>query len=87
MLIEIEKQKKSNQYSQEPNVSGHGAVTFPPPRNNIDHGEKPWSDGVPNPVPAVDDPKNGFWCPIPSPFFDDQLTGIYMKLVFVNLMH
>jgi len=57
------------------NVFGHGAVNFPPPRNNIDHGEKPWSEGVPNPVPPVDDHKNGFWCPVPSPFFDDKLTG------------
>ena len=56
-------------------VSGHGAVVFPPPRNNIDHQESPWSDGVPQPVPAVSDPRNGFWCPVPDPFFNGTLTG------------
>merc|ERR1711988_118344 len=56
-------------------VSGHGAVVFPPPRNNIDHQESPWSDGVPQPVPAVSDPRNGFWCPVPGPLFDGTLTG------------
>ena len=56
-------------------VWGHGAVVFPPPRNNIDHGEAPWNAEVPRPVPAVSDPKNGVWCPIPNPFFNNNLTG------------
>lgn len=34
-----------------PGVAGHGAVTFPPPRNAIDSDEKPWGDTVPYPVP------------------------------------
>jgi len=57
-------------------VWGHGAVVFPPPRNNIDYGEAPWDAEVPRPVPAVSDPKNGVWCPIPNPFFNNNLTGI-----------
>ena len=61
------------------NVSGHGAVVFPPPRNNIDHGEQPWSGNVPDQVPAVSDPKNGVWCPIPEPFFNDTLSGIKLN--------
>ena len=60
-----------------PNVIGHGAVVFPPPRNNIDHGEQPWSGDVPHQVPPVDDHKNGVWCPVPSNFFDDKLTGTH----------
>ena len=56
-------------------VRGHGAVVFPPPRNNIDHGEAPWDAEVPFPVPAVSDPRNGIWCPIPNPFFNNTLTG------------
>jgi len=56
-------------------VSGHGAVVLPPPRNNIDHQEHPWSDEVPQPVPAVSDPRNGFWCPVPDPFFNGTLSG------------
>ena len=27
-------------------VLGHGAVVFPPPRNNVDHGEQPWAGQV-----------------------------------------
>ena len=27
-------------------VRGHGAVVFPPPRNNVDHGEQPWAGQV-----------------------------------------
>ena len=57
-------------------VSAHGAVVFPPPRNNIDHGEAPWDGEVPTSVPAVSDPQNGVWCPIPNPFFNNNLTGI-----------
>ena len=45
---------------------GHGAVVYPPPRNNIDFDIAPWSGNVPNPVPAVDDQKTGFWCPVPG---------------------
>ena len=56
-------------------VSGHGAVVFPPPRNNIDHEETPWSGPVPDSVPAVSDPRNGVWCPIPAPLFNSSLTG------------
>lgn len=41
-------------------VSGHGAVTYPPPRNAIDSNEKPWSNPVPQPVPFEP------WCPFPS---------------------
>ena len=48
------------------NVSGHGAVVFPPPRNMIDSTEMPWSGKVPDDVPAVSDPNNGVWCPIPN---------------------
>ena len=62
-------------------VWGHGAVVFPPPRNNIDHGEAPWNAEVPRPVPAVSDPKNGVWCPIPNPFFNNNLTGRYFLLL------
>ena len=61
-------------------VSGHGAVVFPPPRNNIDHQEEPWSGKVPQPVPAVSDPRNGFWCPVPNPLFNDTLSGRSLSL-------
>ena len=47
-------------------VWGHGAVVSPPPRNNIDHTVSPWSDGVPRPVPAVSNPDEGYWCPVPN---------------------
>jgi len=47
-------------------VWGHGAVVNPPPRNNIDHSLPPWSDGVPRPVPAVSNPSEGYWCPVPN---------------------
>merc|ERR1711973_211912 len=56
-------------------VSGHGAVVYPPPRNSIDHGEKPWSGEVPQQVPAVSDPKNGVWCPVPSHGGENKTTG------------
>ena len=61
-------------------VAGHGAVVFPPPRNNIDHGESPWNAEVPSQVPAVSDPRNGVWCPIPNQFFNGNLTGIFIDL-------
>jgi len=32
-------------------IRGHGAVTWPPPRNAVDSSSSPWSDGVPTPVP------------------------------------
>ena len=35
-------------------------------RNNIDHSEQPWAGEVPQPVPPVDDGKQGFWCPVPG---------------------
>ena len=54
-------------------MSGHGAVVLPPPRNNIDHGELPWSGPVPSPVPAVDDHSQGFWCPVAD--FNSSLSG------------
>ncbi len=41
-------------------AAGHGAVTFPPPRNAIDSNEAPWINPVPNPVPFEP------WCPYPS---------------------
>jgi len=43
-----------------PLVSGHGAITFPPPRNAIDSDELPWGGKVPTPVPFEP------WCPMPS---------------------
>ena len=52
---------------------GHGAVVYPPPRNNIDFDIAPWSGDVPNPVPAVDDQKTGYWCPVPG--HTGQLSG------------
>ena len=30
---------------------GHGAVTFPPPRNAVDRNLPPWNSGVPVPAP------------------------------------
>ena len=47
-------------------VYGHGAVVYPPPRNNIDFDKAPWSQEVPYPVPAVSNPDSGYWCPIPD---------------------
>ena len=47
-------------------VSSHGAVVYPPPRNAVDHLLSPWADGVPNPVPAVSNPSEGYWCPVPN---------------------
>jgi hypothetical protein len=42
-------------------VSAHGAVTFPPPRNAIDADFAPWNLTVPAlPIPFE------FWCPSPS---------------------
>jgi hypothetical protein len=41
-------------------IAGHGAITFPPPRNAIDSDEAPWGGKVPYPVPFEP------WCPIPS---------------------
>mmetsp|Transcript_19480 Transcript_19480/g.58033 ORF Transcript_19480/g.58033 Transcript_19480/m.58033 type:complete len:397 (+) Transcript_19480:2-1192(+) len=41
-------------------VLGHGAVTFPPPRQAIDSNEMPWGGKVPYPVPFEP------WCPMPS---------------------
>lgn len=41
-------------------IRGHGAVTFPPPRNAIDSNEAPWKNGVPRPVPFEP------WCPFPQ---------------------
>ena len=70
---ELDNYKLSN--VQISSVSGHGAVVFPPPRNNIDHEETPWSGPVPDSVPAVSDPRNGVWCPIPAPLFNSSLTG------------
>merc|ERR1719456_1152130 len=43
-----------------PGTQGHGAVTFPPPRNAIDSDEMPWGGKVPAPVPFEP------WCPYPS---------------------
>ena len=40
-------------------VSSHGAVVDPPPRNAIDNDIPPWSGNVPNPIPGVD-----AWCPV-----------------------
>lgn len=42
-------------------VYGHGAVVFPPPRNNVDSDLPPWKNGVPSPVPFEP------WCPYPTP--------------------
>ncbi len=42
-------------------VSGHGAMTWPPPRNGIDRDLSPWSGPAPNPTPSVES-KTG-WCP------------------------
>ena len=48
-------------------VLGHGAVVYPPPRNNIDHDISPWTKGVPmGQVPAVSNPDFGYWCPVPD---------------------
>lgn len=41
-------------------VFGHGAITYPPPRNAIDSNEMPWGGKVPTPVPFEP------WCPMPS---------------------
>merc|ERR1711915_15432 len=47
-------------------VVGHGAVVYPPPRNRVDYSLPPWSSGVPNPIPAVSNPDEGYWCPVPD---------------------
>eukprot|EP00035_Acanthoeca_spectabilis_P021459 m.438361 g.438361 ORF g.438361 m.438361 type:complete len:394 (+) comp18227_c0_seq1:15-1196(+) len=41
-------------------VLGHGAVTYPPPRNAIDSNQLPWSGSIPQRVPFEP------WCPYPS---------------------
>ena len=41
-------------------VHGHGATTYPPPRNAIDANEDPWRSPVPRKVPFEP------WCPFPS---------------------
>ena len=34
---------------------------------------------VPATVPAVSNPREGVWCPIPGPFFNKTLTGDYSE--------
>eukprot|EP00041_Stephanoeca_diplocostata_P039847 m.1638000 g.1638000 ORF g.1638000 m.1638000 type:complete len:400 (-) comp26550_c0_seq1:266-1465(-) len=50
-------------------VLGHGAVSFPPPRNGIDGKIAPWNGSVPVPVPF------DAWCAIPSHEHSGQLSG------------
>lgn len=45
-------------------ASGHGAVSFPPPRNAVDRDLLPWSGPVPNPPPSVETCTG--WCPVPG---------------------
>jgi len=43
---------------------GHGAVTFPPPRNAIDRDLAPWNGPVPVDPPSVE--THTGWCPVPG---------------------
>ena len=44
---------------------GHGAVTYPPPRQAVDHLTAPWSGTVPENIPFM------FWCAKPAhPTYD-----------------
>lgn len=46
-------------------VHGHGAVTFPPPRNAVDRNLSPWNSDVP--VPAPFDGEQCFHLFVPPP--------------------
>ena len=47
-------------------VAAHGAVSFPPPRNAVDHDLSPWKDGVPKSVGFIP------WCPFPLACHSEQ---------------
>jgi len=44
-------------------ANSHGAVVWPKPRNSLEGNIEPWSGAVPDPVPAVSNPNEGYWCP------------------------
>jgi len=50
-----------------PQAHGHGAVVNPFPRNGLEGNISPWTGSVPSPMPAVSDPRNGYWCPVGDP--------------------
>ena len=68
-----------------PAATGHGATSFPPPRNAIDGDTPPWSGTVPK-TRLGGSPFEG-WCPTPtnSTKDDRHLSGRYSPLLFWRL--
>ena len=54
-------------------VTSHGAVTFPPPRNAIDGDKPPWNGAVPK-TKLGGEPFGG-WCPFPAGGNSTELSG------------
>ena len=54
-------------------TAGHGATSFPKPRNAIDHELPPWNGAVPT-TRTGGAPFTG-WCPIPSNTSKGELSG------------
>lgn len=48
-----------------PCANGHGAVTYPPPRNAVDKDLAPWNGPVPAKDPSVE--SHTGWCPVADP--------------------